>query len=309
MSAPTIDDYPHALVADGRPGEERRRTIDDIAVNEASSDPDRPLVSIITVVFNNRRHLDRAMQSVFAQSYRNIEYIVIDGGSTDGTVELIRSHAGRLSYWHSAPDKGISDAFNMGVALARGDYVGLVNSDDWMSPDQVEQGVRALKASNSPFVFGDLIYYDAQGRRAYRIAGDPGYPAKLWHRMPQVTHPTALVRSSTYARHGLFDPRWKIGMDYDWLLRLNDHGLVGSHTPAIVGNMSLGGVSDRHWRQCLDEHCAIAVGHGGSPLILRSLLLIRKIKIGTRQRLEKWLPRKVIVRLRAAVNSSFEGVD
>jgi len=306
MSAPTIDDYPHALVADGRPGEERRRTIDDIAVNEASGDPDRPLVSIITVVFNNRRHLDRAMQSVFAQSYRNIEYIVIDGGSTDGTVELIRSHAGRLSYWHSAPDKGISDAFNMGVALARGDYVGLVNSDDWMSPDQVEQGVRALKASNSPFVFGDLIYYDAQGRPRFVVAGDPCYQEKIWHRMPAMHHPTALVRLEIYKRYGLFDISWKIAMDYDWLFRLHRADIHGIHNKNIVGHMGLGGVSDRQNSLSLYEQRMVCKRYNSPSFIISLLYHFRRFKAFIRIALEKMLPDSNIMALRRWMNSSLK---
>lgn len=304
MAIPTIHDYPRSLVPDGRAGEERRRTIDGMTV-EATPDSGLPLVSIITIVYNSRRHVERAMQSVFIQSYRNIEYIVIDGGSTDGTVDIIRSHSDRLSYWHSAPDRGISDAFNMGVALAKGAYVGLVNSDDWMSENQVEEGVKALQSTNAPFVFGNLIYHDpVDGRAIYRIKGDPSYAPKLWHRMPQVTHPTALVRKGVYEQFGFFDLRWKIGMDYDWLLRLHQHRIYGTHVDRISGHMSLGGVSDKNWHKCLKEHYLIATNYGSSRLILTLLYTFRIFKISFRQFVERLLPEALAIRIRSLFNRS-----
>lgn len=300
MAIPRVADFPRGLVEDGRPGAERRRTIDGAVLE---SRPDRPLVTIITVVYNNARHIERAMQSVLAQTYRNIEYIVVDGGSSDGTADVIASYADWLSYWHSARDGGISDAFNKGVALARGDLVGLVNSDDWMSPDQVEQAIAALAATGAPFVFGDLVYHHPDtGAPQYRIAGDPDYAGKLWHRMPQFTHPTAVVRRRVYEDHGLFDPRWKIGMDYDWLQRLNRAGLRGAHSPTVLGHMSLGGVSDARWAACLDEHRLIAGLYGSSPTVLAVIYAFRRGKIGLRLMIERHLPRGILLSLRRAIN-------
>lgn len=303
MTARRITDYPRNLPVDGRSGEERRVTIDRLPIRTDGAD--LPLVSIITVVYNNVRHIDRAMQSVFAQTYRNIEYILIDGGSSDGTVDVIRRHAERLSYWHSARDGGISDAFNAGVALARGSFVGLVNSDDWMSPDQVECGVEALKRTQASFVFGDLIYHQsANAEPVYSIKGDPRYADKLWHRMPQLTHPTALVRREVYEHLGLFDPAWEIGMDYDWLLRLHHAHVHGVHCPAIVGHMSLGGVSDARWRKCLDEHRRIAQHHGSPAVVLVPLYWFRKQKIRARRLIEAILPQSVTLWMRRLLNRS-----
>lgn len=307
MSTRYIADYPLELPADGRPGCEQRITIDGVPLWQCRNE-NEPLVSIITVVYNNSSHIARAVQSVLAQSYRNIEYIVIDGGSVDGTVDIIRQYGNRLSYWHSARDNGISDAFNAGVAVARGHYIGLVNSDDWMSPDQVERGVQALKSSGAPFVFGDLIYHRrADGVPAYRVGGDPSYAKKLWHRMPQFTHPTALVKREVYENHGLFDLSWKIGMDYDWLYRLYRAGVVGVHNPAIVGHMSLGGVSDSQWRKCLTEHLKIGISHGSPAAVLKALYLFRFAKTRSRQILEYFVPQKMVLKLRQMLNPAISG--
>ncbi len=106
---------------------------------QRSSSPDQPLVSIVTVVFNGAATLERTMQSVFTQSYPNIEYIIVDGGSKDGTVELLRKHEERLDLWVSERDRGIYDAMNKGVALCSGAWVALINADDWCEPDTVAE--------------------------------------------------------------------------------------------------------------------------------------------------------------------------
>ena len=299
INVPTFDDYRHRR-PEGPSGGTGRRTIDGLVPDHA-----KPLVTIVTVVFNNRKHIERAIVSVLAQSYRNIEYIIIDGGSTDGTVEEIKKFDSRIAYWHSSRDGGISDAFNWGASLARGDYVGLVNSDDWMEPEQVAQAIEALN-SGSAFVFGDLVYHRRNGEPAYVITGDPDYVQRLWHRMPQVTHPTALVRREVYERHGLFDTSLKIGMDYDWLYRLHLAGVRGVHTRRIRGHMALGGISDASWSRCLDEHLFVALRYGGSRALLVPLFQLRKLKIRIRLMLERWLPKSAAVRVRQFLNPSLK---
>jgi hypothetical protein len=175
------------------------------------------------------------MNSVLAQSYPNIEYILIDGGSSDGTVDIIRRYASQLSYWHSKPDNGISDAFNMGVALSRGEFIGIVNSDDWMEPDQIANAVR----------------------------------------------------------------------DYDWLCRLKKAGLVGLHSPKIMGHMSLAGISDRAWWATLDEHADIAIHHGSNKLLIHVLFMLRKLRISFRLALSKVLGPKFTGQIRQLANPSY----
>lgn len=309
MTEHKLSSYPTELPADVIGGEENRITIAKLPTSEEKSfDP--PLVSIVTITYNSAAHLERTMESVFTQTYPNIEYILIDGGSTDGTVEIIQRHASRLSYWHSKPDKGISDAFNMGVAASRGEFVGIVNSDDWMEPDQVDTAVRVLSETGAPpFVFGDLLYHNPDGTPAYKIHGDPDYARKLWHRMPQVTHPTAVVRRSVYQRCGGFDPAWKIGMDYDWLCRLKEDGIEGVHSSAIVGHMSLAGISDRAWRATLDEHAQIAIKHGSPQILIRPLFILRKLKILIRLKMASLFGARFTGRVRQILNPSYSTVE
>ncbi len=225
---------------------------------------DRPLVSIITAVRNGAGTIERALASVRAQRYGPIEHIVIDGASSDGTPAILARHAGQLAYWSSEPDQGISDGFNRGLAQAKGALIGLLNADDWLEPDQIQAAVTALAESGADFVFGDLTYHDAAGRPLHVIKGDPGYASTIDALMPALNHPTMLVRKTAYARVGGFDLRYRVAMDYDWVLRAHRAGLKGAYAPGIHGHMTLAGTSDRAFVAGLAEVRAIALAHGAA---------------------------------------------
>ena len=263
------------------------------------------LVSIVTVVRDCAGSLERTMASVLAQTYRPIEYVVIDGGSTDGTLEIIRRYADRLAYWVSEPDRGISDAFNKGGAATRGDFIGLLNADDWMAPDQVEQAVAALERSGADFVFGDLICHDPTGRPVHRIAGDPDYARRIESRMPEVNHPTLLARRQVYDRAGRFDTQYRAAMDYDWLLRAHVAGCRGVYEPRVVAHMTLAGVSDRAYRRALAEVRAIAVKHGQPAATAWALYGYRIVKGAAQRALRRLAPEPTYARLRGLVNWSY----
>lgn len=301
MTSRHRSDYPACLPTDVIDGKELRVTTHgrDIQEPDAFSPP---LVSVITVVFNNARHIERAMESVFAQTYPNIEYIVIDGGSTDGTVDIIRQHASKLSYWHSKRDKGISDAFNMGVAASRGTYVGLVNSDDWMEPEQVASAAGELEWSGAPFVYGDLTMHRPGGELAYRVTADRNYGASIDHRMPLVNHPTCVVRRQVYETVGVFDQNWRIAMDYDWLLRTHLAGLEGVYVPDICGHMTLDGASDAIWWRGLKEVRQIAISHGTPSWRANVSFAWATSRSILRRVLQRIVPQGVMLRLRGALN-------
>jgi len=245
------------------------------------------------------------MRSVFAQTYPRIEYIVIDGGSTDGTQDVIRDHAERLAYWTSEPDRGISDAFNKGVAAASGRLIGLLNADDWMEPDQIERAVAALERTGADFVFGDLVYHDPAGRAVHRVLGDATYARVIGSRMPEVNHPTLLARRETYERIGLFDLRYRAAMDYDWLLRAHLAGCRGVYEPGIAAHMTLAGVSDRAYARALGEVRAIAVRHGQPPAKAWLLYGYRVFKGAAQRALRRLAPEPLYALLRGLANRSY----
>jgi glycosyltransferase involved in cell wall biosynthesis len=266
----------------------------------------QPLVSIVTVVRDRAGSLERAMASVFCQTYRPLEYVVIDGGSTDGSLEVIRRHADRLAYWISEPDRGISDAFNKGVAASTGSLIGLLNADDWMEPLQIERAVDALERSGAGFAFGDLIYHDPTGRPLHRIAGDPEYARVIAGRMPEINHPSLLARREVHESVGPFDLRYRAAMDYDWLLRAHLAGYRGIYEPGIVAHMTLAGVSDRGYLRALAEVRAIAIRHGQPAARAWALYGYRALKGAARRAIHALAPEPAYARLRGLINPSYQ---
>jgi GT2 family glycosyltransferase len=278
----------------------------DILLGQRSrDDPGQPKVSLITVVLNGGDALLRAFESVFAQTYGAIDYIVIDGGSSDGSVDLIKHHDGRIAYWISEPDRGISDAFNKGIAAAGGDYVGLLNADDWLSPDQIENAVRALQSSGAGFAFGDLMYHAPDGTPLHLIRGDPNYAATIESRMPALSHPTMLARKVVFDTIGGFDPRYRVAMDYDWALRAHRAGFTGVHANGVLAHMSLAGTSDRQFVRGLSEVRTIAVSHGQPKLAAWPLFGLRIVKGMAQRLLQRHAPTAIYRWLRGCFNRDY----
>ena len=266
---------------------------------------DQPTVSLITVVLNNRTAFERAAESVCAQSYRSIDYIVIDGGSTDGTVDVIKRFTDRITHWVSEPDRGISHAFNKGIAAASGRYLGFVNADDWLEPDQIERAVHSLESRNADFVFGDLAYHDTDGKLLHIIKGDQHYADRIESCMPALNHPTMLVRGSVFDGIGGFDEQYEIAMDYDWALRAHLAGFRGRYASDVIGHMTLDGTSDRRFVQGLDEVRRIAAVHGQSMIKAWSLFGYRVFKGIAQRQVQRYAPSSLYRRLRGWVNPDY----
>lgn len=206
------------------------------------STPERPLVSIVTVVFNGASTLQRTMDSVFGQSYDNIEYIVVDGGSTDGTLDLLRAQEERIAYWTSARDKGIYDAMNKGVSFCRGEWVALINADDWYEPDSVQLVVDTVKrhpAAN--VVHGDIWMRYPNGERSLKRARVSGFLLKYWEMV--LNHPSFFVRRSFYEGRP-FDDRLRVSADHKWTYEaFRDARETFVYLPVPLANFSVGGAS------------------------------------------------------------------
>lgn len=212
-----------------------------------------PLVSIITPTFNSAATLRDTLDSVRRQNYPALEHIIVDGGSTDGTLALMSEFDGRLQVL-SEPDRGLYDAINKGLRLAKGDIVGVLNSDDFYSHDAVISRIVALmNLHNADAAYGDLCYVAAADtRRIVRYWRSGEYrPGKfLYGWMPP--HPTFFVRRNVYEQLGDFDPALNIAADYELMLRfLYRHGLKTAYLPEVLVHMRTGGVSNASWRHRL----------------------------------------------------------
>lgn len=205
-----------------------------------------PLVSIITIVYNGEKYLEQTIQSVLAQTYRNIEYIIIDGGSTDGTLGIIKRYNPQLAYWISEKDKGISDAFNKGIDKATGDIIGLINADDWYEPDTVEKAVSSIKGYD--VAYGNLRLWKNE-KPDVIFTGNHNFLQKEM----TINHPTVFVKRQCYLNYGLFDIDYKYAMDYDFLLRLYNKACSFIHIPSVLTNMRWDGASDQQWYKACKE--------------------------------------------------------
>lgn len=213
-----------------------------------SSKPLYPIVSIITIVRNGMTTLEQTIQSVLNQTYDNIEYVIIDGYSTDGTLDIIRKYDNRLAYWISEPDEGISDAFNKGIALSTGEIIGIVNADDWYELDAIARVVEQFNKKHTDIVYGIVQCWNANQKVKLVHAND----ALLAHGMT-VNHATVFVKRSTYEIIGLFRYEFHYAMDYEWLLRAKNRDFRFSYIEQCMANMRLGGVSDRYLKRVLWE--------------------------------------------------------
>ncbi len=185
----------------------------------------QPLVSVVTPSYNQAAFLAHTLRSVLGQDYPRVEYIVVDGGSTDGSVEVLRRYAPRLAWWVSEPDAGQADALRKGFARARGDILAWLNSDDMYAPGAIAAAVRALQAHpRAGWVVGDALSIDAAGRPFHHHHGGPwALPALMTlHILPQ---PAVFFRRAAYEQAGGVDPSFRFLMDHHlWLRMARDWG-------------------------------------------------------------------------------------
>ena len=266
----------------------------------------KPKVSVVTITFRARETLTATIDSVQAQLFQECEHVVVDGDSGDGTVELLQSRLRPQDYWISEADRGISDAFNKGVALSAGEYVQFINADDWMSPEQLQCAVAAIERTGADFVFGDLVFYEG-GVPTFRYGGEPDYQRAIGRRMPSLNHPTVLVRRAAFERIGLFDLSYRCAMDYDWFLRLHRAGGRGVYDPSIIAHMNHAGVSNLQFRRTIREVESIAVAHGRPRVLARTETLLRLGKTGLSQSVKR-RARPLYDAVRRTINPSYRAI-
>jgi glycosyltransferase len=205
-------------------------------------------ISIITSVYNNRETIAEAMESVLGQTYSNIEYIIVDGGSTDGTVDIIKSYQERLGAFISEPDKGIYDGLNKGIKLATGEVIGFLHSDDLYENNTViEKVAQAFKNNALDSVYGDLTYVNkTDPDKVIRYWKSGEFTLKKLHQGWMPPHPTFFVKRAIYEQQGLFDTSFKIAADYDVMLRfLGKNKITTQYIPYVLIKMRVGGASNK----------------------------------------------------------------
>ena len=202
---------------------------------------DFPRITVVTPSFNQAAYLERTICSVLDQGYPNLEYIIVDGGSTDGSVDIIRRYADRLSWWVSEPDRGQTDALNKGLRRATGEWVAWQNSDDIYYPGAFHDlSAAAARHPRVGLVIGDMMLIDEHDHplRDIRYV-TPSYKALLAEGM-LLANQAAFWRRSLQEETGLLDVRYHCSFDYEWFLRLAQHA-EGIHVDRIWGALRLQG--------------------------------------------------------------------
>ncbi len=201
-------------------------------------------ISIITACYNADATIERTIKSVLNQSYKNIEYIIVDGGSSDKTLDIIKSYSHGISNMVSEPDKGIYDALNKGITLATGDFIGFLHADDAFASSQIIEKITQL-ATNSDAVYGDLQYV-SENEKVIRHWESGLFSLKALKRGWMPPHPTLYIKRELYDKIGHFNLEYKIASDYDLMLRLlSIPNLKVAYLPEVVVLMRVGGASNK----------------------------------------------------------------
>jgi glycosyltransferase involved in cell wall biosynthesis len=204
----------------------------------------KPLVSVITVVLNGEKYLEKAILSINKQTYRNLEHIIIDGGSKDGTLEIIKKHENIIDFWISEKDNGIYNAMNKGIALSKGDYVGFVGSDDYLYPNTLEKFTREAKKRPIDYTVGPVDIINDNEQIIEKILVLPNFLYKDRFIFDMATHHLSFyVSRRILDKVGNFDEAFNIRSDYDMTINVisasrNNFDFVDS-----VGGFRKGGIS------------------------------------------------------------------
>ena len=238
------------------------------------------LVSIVTPSFNQAPYLEDTIRSVLEQDYPNLEYIIVDGGSTDGSVDIIRRYVDRLAWWASEADKGQTDALNKGFAHARGEILAWLNSDDTYQPGAVAEAAAFLQSRPEVgLVYGDANFIDENGKLIGRFPAAQTDYRRLRRGYVHIPQQAAFFRADLWRKVGPLDPSFYFAMDYDLWVRLAALAPI-QYVPRTWANFRLHtqGKTIAADERCWPEMLRVHYRDGGSWLgILPVKYLIRKV--------------------------------
>ncbi len=220
-----------------------------------------PKITVITVCYNSAATIGDTLAAVSRQGYKNVEHLIVDGASTDGTVEIVRQWAGHPLVLTSEPDKGIYDAMNKGLARATGDVIGFLNADDFYADSSaLEKIAAAFQDEQAEACFGDLVYVSKDDRRVIRYWRSRAFVKGDFANGWCPAHPTFYIRRSALDRCGVFDRAFKLASDVEFMMRYLENGDVRAvYIPAVIVRMRVGGATNQSWRNVLQQNKEVLV--------------------------------------------------
>lgn len=223
-----------------------------------------PLVTVVTVVYNAREDMEKTLRSVLGQTYENLEYIVVDGGSTDGTTDVIKKYENRIHRWISEPDKGPYDAMNKGIELARGEWINFMNAGDRFYDDDVIRDVFSDFPRDADFIYGNHYYRISEQKTVLREAGEF---REIWEKMKASEFSIPWLQSipchqtffskTRLMKETKFNLRYKMAADYNFLFYSFNKKRRFFHTGKVIAVYSKGGMTSKHHIRCLREQWKI----------------------------------------------------
>lgn len=232
----------------------------------------KPLISIITVVYNGEEYLEQTIKSVLNQSYKKIEYLIIDGGSTDGTISIIKKYESKIDYWVSEPDNGIFDAMNKGIAKTSGELINLLNADDFLEIETVERVVDKFLSVVKPcIIYGHASALDDKNQVAAELYSN----LKYWRGMT-INHQAMFVHRDVYDSVGLYNPDYRYAADYDFFIRTFQKNIPYLFLDKVIVNYRISGQSTGN-PECVRESNLINKKYFGNSIKRQKFLIYNYI--------------------------------
>lgn len=223
-------------------------------------------ISIITISYNSGKTIEKTIQSVISQNYDNLEYIIIDGGSSDETMDIVNKYKESISYVVSEPDKGISDAFNKGIKASTGEIIGIINSDDLLLPNALETINESYSECIDVYVGGLRIFNPVS------MNVDIAYPSTVYSvnsRAMIVCHPSTFITRSSYKKFGVYKTDFRYMMDSDLLIRLSQGGARFKKIDTVLAQFTCGGVTDNvNLKKSMKEYSMMLLDNGASRKVM-----------------------------------------
>lgn len=227
-------------------------------------------ITVVTISYNAEKTIEQTIRSVISQKYDNVEYIIIDGGSTDQTVDIIRKNEKYVSYWISESDKGVYDAMNKGLSHSSGDVITFLNSDDYYLEDALKYVAQYFEKNNLDILCCEVMV--EQDRKLHSHSNPwESFPEKLREGYMMYSHQGIFAKRECFTKWGNFNTSYRIVADYDWLLRLYNQNVKLAYSPKVVAVFRYGGLSTNNLMDTVDEVYKVAKWHAKNEFQTRKI--------------------------------------